>query len=430
MSKKKQQIDIVINLLAKWSRTIEFNNMIEYYDINKTAEGLITQLMNLTFGLKLSNLNNDKVNHPGIDLGDKENKIAFQVTSRKDAEKIRENLKTFVEKKYNDIYTNGIKFLILTAENKSISFGKNPPNKIYPQFNKDTDIIIFKDIIKKIDSLYDEDYNRFEAIKSVLEREIGKDTISAKVNTEELPLFSFSFQHPNFMELEKEEVAILLQDISRNYEQDGNIEFDIFIKEEDEINSKLEELNKDLENIKNRQQISHLKDIVLHLNKIKKEIRFKVSSVVLLKINEGYSNYSFTPFAELVCNLLSQLWGTYMIHEKTMITDIFDCKVKDRRNPKGMKIDVMTRSHNITFSIYESEEKIKELYKSHTSSYKVGSNFDPITFHVLGLEVFDLGTETIISKVFLAFIEELFFEKPDVNLEERFGIASFHIGIG
>ncbi len=105
----KEEIDRVIKLVSLWVTEIKANNYLDFYDINKVAEDLALKLLNEIYGLQLKNLNEEKPNYPGIDLGDKINKIAYQVTSRNDDRKIQESLESFV-KEDKTIYSNGIRF--------------------------------------------------------------------------------------------------------------------------------------------------------------------------------------------------------------------------------------------------------------------------------------------------------------------------------
>jgi len=59
------------------------------------AEDLSRSLLNEIYDYQLENLNYEKNNYPGIDLGDKENNIGFQVTSRRDIRKIQDSLEKF-----------------------------------------------------------------------------------------------------------------------------------------------------------------------------------------------------------------------------------------------------------------------------------------------------------------------------------------------
>ncbi|MEM5495547.1 SMEK domain-containing protein [Hoeflea sp. AS16] len=58
------------------------------FDLNRVLEDFFKEVLNLTYGWNLSNLNSKRSNEPSIDLGDKAAKIAVQVTSRTDAKKI------------------------------------------------------------------------------------------------------------------------------------------------------------------------------------------------------------------------------------------------------------------------------------------------------------------------------------------------------
>ncbi len=166
----EDEIKRVIELMSLWVTKIEGNNYLDFFDINKVAEDLALKLLNEIYKLELINLNDEKPNYPGIDLGDKINKIAYQVTSRSDARKIQENLETFV-KEDKAIYSNGIRFLILNEVKPKLS-GKKWQG-IDADFNPKEHIITHLDLITEIKRLYDADRPRFERIKAILEEEIA-----------------------------------------------------------------------------------------------------------------------------------------------------------------------------------------------------------------------------------------------------------------
>ncbi len=167
----KDEIDRVIKLVSLWVTEIKANNYLDFYDINKVAEDLAVKLLNEIYNLQLINLNEEKPNYPGIDLGDKINKIAFQVTSRSDPGKIQESLETFV-KKDKTIYSNGIRFLILNEVKPKLS-GKKW-QAIDSDFKPSEHIITHNDLIKEIKKLYDPaDRAKFDHIKIILEEEVA-----------------------------------------------------------------------------------------------------------------------------------------------------------------------------------------------------------------------------------------------------------------
>ncbi|MDM3520557.1 SMEK domain-containing protein [Citrobacter sp. Ca225] len=75
---KNNNLTFAFSLL---STVITFNSKQSMFDINKTMELVLTDLLNDVYNLSLVNLNLIKHNHPAIDLGDITQRIAIQVTS-------------------------------------------------------------------------------------------------------------------------------------------------------------------------------------------------------------------------------------------------------------------------------------------------------------------------------------------------------------
>ncbi|MEW4278911.1 SMEK domain-containing protein [Priestia megaterium] len=160
-------LKLVLQYLANWIAEITSKNIVYYYDINKISEGLAMNLLNEVYDLELINLNEIKTNHPGIDLGDAtKSLLAYQITSRTDSAKIKETLEKFVKENYNKTYSNGVKFLILNFED--IKLGNTNYKKIYNKFNKKTDVITYKELVKKINDIFLKDEAKFNRIKNIL----------------------------------------------------------------------------------------------------------------------------------------------------------------------------------------------------------------------------------------------------------------------
>ncbi len=64
-------------------------------DLNRVLEDFFKELLNLTYGLSLHNLNAERSNEPGLDLGDTTvgARVAYQVTSQASAKKVNDTLK-------------------------------------------------------------------------------------------------------------------------------------------------------------------------------------------------------------------------------------------------------------------------------------------------------------------------------------------------
>lgn len=176
--KKQVQIQYIIDKLSYFSHYVKINNRNSFTDINVIGEGFLMNLLNAVLSLNLQNLNELQCNYPGVDLGDLSAKIAFQVTSKKDANKILETYKT-VFKEYKgigrvaDIFSEHIYFLVIN-EKKTV-FQKKTLERIisvsHGRFHE-VDVLDINDIIKKIIILYDKDYERFIQVYRLISQTI------------------------------------------------------------------------------------------------------------------------------------------------------------------------------------------------------------------------------------------------------------------
>lgn len=109
----------VVDELATIAQQVDTRCALGLTDINRYLEDFFKELLNLTLSLNLANLNVDRSNVPGLDLGDLAKKTAFQVTSRTDSEKIKTTLQKVVENHIPDY--SAIYFLIIGTKQKSYS---------------------------------------------------------------------------------------------------------------------------------------------------------------------------------------------------------------------------------------------------------------------------------------------------------------------
>lgn len=81
---------------ARFVVEVEGFNAIGNYHINIHAESFLVPVLNEIMGLQLENLNaTQKKNYPAIDLADFTNRVAIQVTSTSNLQKIKDTLETF-----------------------------------------------------------------------------------------------------------------------------------------------------------------------------------------------------------------------------------------------------------------------------------------------------------------------------------------------
>jgi len=196
--KEHDELKRVGDCLGIWLGLIRSSNAIDFYDINRVSEDVASKLLNLVYDLELDNLNRITPNYPGIDLGDTKNGIAFQVTSRKDTEKIRENLKTFSEK-YTNTFPNGIRFLILNFDKPGLNEEKY--KKIYDGFNPKSHILNDKDLLREIQKIYHdtEKRHRFQQILDFLEETFrdGKPVDPLKILRDNSKTYYDALRGPN-----------------------------------------------------------------------------------------------------------------------------------------------------------------------------------------------------------------------------------------
>ena len=110
MFKKKEYIERITFNLSTIQIAIEHLNRFSLYDLNIYSEDFFCNLLNMTYNLKLENLNIKDKNMPSIDLADKHNKICYQVTSNNDSSK-RIIIKIL---KYNIIMSSQKKILLIS----------------------------------------------------------------------------------------------------------------------------------------------------------------------------------------------------------------------------------------------------------------------------------------------------------------------------
>jgi len=110
MNQIKKYKDEIIEALTHIARFADAKNKAGRFDINKDAEEFYRGLLLLVYGWKLGkNANTEKdPNYVGVDLlclGEDGNKIAVQVTSENDSEKVHKSIRGFKDQALKEGYT-------------------------------------------------------------------------------------------------------------------------------------------------------------------------------------------------------------------------------------------------------------------------------------------------------------------------------------
>ena len=154
---------------------VEVNNYCSFYDINIISENFCKDLLNITFDLKLENVNLFKNNEKAIDLADREKGIAIQVTSEKTLKKIKHTFNEYIDEGLDKIYPN-LYIVTLVRYNPSIS------NYIYKgkNFNIKDNVLDYRNYIRILSNKYDN--SKYMQILNFLDNEFSSDSSSQRDN--------------------------------------------------------------------------------------------------------------------------------------------------------------------------------------------------------------------------------------------------------
>lgn len=146
MLTRETYINEIVSRLSYLESTVKCRNSLNLYDIDIHAESFFCELLNLSFGYKLENLNHFQNNFDSIDLGDKENKISVQITAQDTRAKIQGTLDKFIENGHKSEYDRLIVLIIGTKPKFRKPFNTGGAFC----FDADTDVWDIKYLIKKI----------------------------------------------------------------------------------------------------------------------------------------------------------------------------------------------------------------------------------------------------------------------------------------
>jgi hypothetical protein len=172
----QQSQNRIFHLLSTLVVQIEGIASLGRTDINQIAENVLIPVFEEVYGYtELQNLNfSEDANFPGIDLGDKKARVAIQVTSTPDSEKVKHTLLKFVEHKLYRQYDHLIIY-ILTRKQKSYSgAGYDEIIQSTFTFDKSRDIRDYSDLTRDIAALQIDQVRRIE---NILEANIGDKNI-------------------------------------------------------------------------------------------------------------------------------------------------------------------------------------------------------------------------------------------------------------
>ncbi|MGM3306548.1 SMEK domain-containing protein [Anabaena sp. WFMT] len=167
----------IIDELANIAHQVDNRTRLQLYDLNIHLENFFREILNILLDIRLENLNNERSNAPGLDLGNSLKGIAFQITSEKKSTKINDTLKTVFDKnikEYNEIY-----ILIIGHKQKSYT----PNKELWDKFNfKKGNIWDINTICKKVIDL---PLDRLQSIHQYIKQEVVRVKIELEIPNQE-----------------------------------------------------------------------------------------------------------------------------------------------------------------------------------------------------------------------------------------------------
>lgn len=157
---------VIIWFFSHLKTDITFNNLCGSTDINRECEDFFKDIFNIMYDYELINLNTERPNFPGVDIGDYKNMIAFQITCKNDKSKI---IHTLEEIQIHNLkkYFKSFKILILSKK-KQYNFDniKSLMNDL--SFNPLTDIIDLEYLVNEINKC---SLNKLELIAQYIQQQ-------------------------------------------------------------------------------------------------------------------------------------------------------------------------------------------------------------------------------------------------------------------
>ncbi len=167
MTNKGEKIDVIHRALAISKFELESKSKQGLTDDDKYWEDIICGVLNICYGFNLANLNHEKKNFPGIDLGNDITGLGIQVTIDKSSGKIKDTLIKITDNKVYEKYKS-LKIFILGK--KQISYSISGVDwKQYVDFDVCKDILDFSDVENRCQNLSSK---KLEELISFLEQEV------------------------------------------------------------------------------------------------------------------------------------------------------------------------------------------------------------------------------------------------------------------
>ena len=115
---REEYLKKISDFLAEIEVKVKNRSILRLFDQNVIMETFFAEFLNAIYDYRLENLNFIPANNDSIDLGDKENRICYQITSNGKNTKVQNTIDGFRENEWGKEYDT-LRLLIVGAKQKS-----------------------------------------------------------------------------------------------------------------------------------------------------------------------------------------------------------------------------------------------------------------------------------------------------------------------
>src|SRR5215213_877505 len=117
MLKREEYLTYIADSLGVLEYAVKNRGTLRLFDVNVVAESFFVHVLNVIYHLNLKNLN-DAGSMPGLDIGDTEARVAFQVTYQSSHAKVQKSIDRVIRWKLYEEYSD-IRILVIGKKQKS-----------------------------------------------------------------------------------------------------------------------------------------------------------------------------------------------------------------------------------------------------------------------------------------------------------------------
>ncbi len=200
----EKSLNRIIELLSIFRYELEHKNAAGLFDFNSLAEDVLLPIFKDAFGhYFLRNLNKERRNFAGIDLGDPQDRVAFQITSDPSLSKVRETLLKVVQHRHYLTYQTIYIYILTKKQGKYNKKSLQEITKDYFNFDPDLHILDSENLINHLRAL---EYDKISNIEQTLEIHFSnpkkyfvRQDANQKLETLTLNILPIQFPHKLFI---------------------------------------------------------------------------------------------------------------------------------------------------------------------------------------------------------------------------------------